>query len=107
VGVWQACFYDPWILGKEGNTVHKVLGVLFLCLAFMIGVSSVGCNKKATSGTSGSTGTGSAKPSPEPKGTGGAVTPTPSPKAESPEKAPPKAADKAAPAPKKDGDKSK
>jgi hypothetical protein len=38
--------------GKEGNIVHKLLGLLVLCLAFMLSIGSVGCGKKSTSHTS-------------------------------------------------------
>src|SRR5262249_730937 len=46
--------------GKEGDTVHKLLGFLVLGLGFMIGMGTTGCNKKSTTSGVG-TGTGVVK----------------------------------------------
>jgi hypothetical protein len=42
------------LVGKDGNIVQKLLGVVVLAVAFMIGASTVGCSKKTpTSATKG------------------------------------------------------
>ena len=51
VGAGDSC--EPLFCGKDGNTVQKLLGVVVLCVACMIGLGSVGCSKK--NNTSGKT----------------------------------------------------
>jgi outer membrane biosynthesis protein TonB len=48
--------------GKDGNTVQKLIGLIVLAVAFMIGASTVGCSKKPSSSVAKTSVTNSATP---------------------------------------------
>jgi hypothetical protein len=73
---------------KDGNTMHKVLGLAVLAVAVVVGLGSVGCSKKDTTKntTGGATATKTQETSADSKST--KVQETKETKATTPDKAP-------------------